>query len=1154
MIIYFADRQMNILGNASTSLPGGYTLSEDKKVADVDSGVSSFECRIHFDNASRKKVENFAKVGNYILRNHKNENEFYTIIETELSTDSQDIYIYAEDAGLDLINDIAGEDKFDEEHDIAYYVNKYAYDSGFKIKTNEIKNRTRKLSFDSETTVTARIAEIAAAFDCEISYSFKIKGLKIVNKYINIHEERGKDNPVQLRLNREVNSITVSKTIENVATALKAEGGTPDNADEAITLEGYSYDDGDFYIDGDVLYSRKALKKWSRYVWEDEPNQILGNNGHIVKYFSSDALTQAQLCEEAKAELKKVQECEVNYEADVNELPENVKIGDRINIIDRNGELYLSTRILQLETSVTDQKTSAVFGEYIIKKSGISSKVQKLAKDFAKTTVSVKRAKEIANEAKKEATTALAQANSAAEQASEVLGVAQDAQQQATDAANSAAQALGEAQAAKADIEKIEQSVSSMEQTVNNAQQTAQNAQQAAQTADQKAEEAKTAAENAEQAAQEAQNSADEAQNSADSALSNAENAKNTAETAKKTAESAQAEAIAAKLDAKKAESDVNDLENTLESVSDTMKTDYARKTELTETTAELQTQINRNAAGLESAAHRMLIIDETANNALTKLEAAQQAAALAQEQADLASADATAAQQAANEAKEAANTAKAEAETAKAAYETAKAVVDRAEADLLAAQKDLATIEARADATAEEIAAAQAAVNSAQITVDNARTEADNAAQTAENAQNAAIEAVNVANSAQIAANNAVIKANLAQATADEAKGNATEAQRIASEAQAIADAAKATADAARADADNAQAIANEAAEIAAQAQADVDTADAALQQANIDLAEAQTRLDDVLANAEATQTEIDEAQAALDNAQIAVNDAQTAAENAENAFIAANEDAIEAQTAADEAKAEADEAQEAATEAQRAADEAQGYVYALEKRATETETKIKQNSEEISLAATKEEVRKTLGGYTTTEELEAAIKVKADEIALSVKSVEETQEGDKKRIADLEAKIQVLENSISSLIVGEDGTSYMEQTENGWSFNIGALQKDIEGLTEELNIINSSVQIYETPSGQPIIELKVLNKDGETFAFKAQVTNTGIFFYDEGSLPASISDGALNIEKAIVKQELRHTIESYTVESGAFVWKVRSNGNLCLDWEKWW
>lgn len=420
MILYFFDRMWNILGQASTSLPEGIEVFEDLKTEDVESGIASFECEIPFTYDTRKNVERFTEVGNYILRKHDGKDEFFTIIDSEKETKGRYVYVYAEDAGLDLINEVYGAYEADKAYPIAHYVNKYANDSGFIIGINEISSRSRKLSWDGEATATERLASVATQFDCEISFSFEIEGLKLVNKYINIHAKRGKNDGVQLRLNKEIDNIITKKSIANLATALLCTGGTPedenaeDNIEPApITLAGYKYDDGEFYVDGKHLKSRTALKKWSRYLWQDEPNKQQGYEGHIVKLFSYETLSQKELCAHAVTELKKICDMEVNYEVDIANLPEGVQIGDTVYIVDDEGELYVETRILKLESSVANQTHKATLGDFLIKGSGISQKVADLSAQFAAeakaNAVALKaalEAKKKAEEAKKEAETA----------------------------------------------------------------------------------------------------------------------------------------------------------------------------------------------------------------------------------------------------------------------------------------------------------------------------------------------------------------------------------------------------------------------------------------------------------------------------------------------------------------------------------------------------------------------------------------------------------------------------------------------------------------------------------------------------------------------------------------------------------------------------
>lgn len=381
MILYFADRQLNILGQASTHLPNGVNIAADMKTEDIETGVAVFECDVLFDSKTRANVEAWAEVGNYIFRESDGKNELYSIIEAEIDTRKSKVYIYAEDDGLDLLNEVVEAYTADRYYPISHYIEMYATNAGFEVGINEVEGLTRQLNFKAEQTASARLLEIAEAFDnCEISFSFDIKGLKVAKKYIDIYKKRGNDTGIQLRLNKEIDSIITTKSISNLATALHCTGSTPENSETPITLKGYVYDDGDFYVEGAVLKSRKALEKWKRYLWKDDTEQL---GGHIVKQFSYDTTSQEVLCVNAISQLKQICDAEINYEADITKFPEKVRIGDRVDIVDDKGNLYISSRILTLETSEADDSKRAVLGEHIIKKSGISEKVEALAKQFS---------------------------------------------------------------------------------------------------------------------------------------------------------------------------------------------------------------------------------------------------------------------------------------------------------------------------------------------------------------------------------------------------------------------------------------------------------------------------------------------------------------------------------------------------------------------------------------------------------------------------------------------------------------------------------------------------------------------------------------------------------------------------------------------------
>lgn len=385
MIVYFADRMLNISGCASTSHNSRFVIVEDTKTEDSETGIGTFEFKVAFSDDNRLELEAMMKAGNCVLRaeSRSKENDesaryviessrdFFTITETEIDVQDRTIYAYAEDAGLDLINDLAPSKEYSTAVTIETYINDFVSNSGFTIRDNEIPEETRKLSWDSESTVSKRLQDIAASFDCDISFAFEVQGLAVTNKYIDITDSEGNETDVILYMNKDVSNITIKESVNNLATALYATGK------DKLTLSGYTYDDGDFYVNGKYLFSRQALENWRRYAWK------AGSSGDIYREYSCEATTKLGLCEMAIEQLKTMREPEVNYEVEIRRLEVPVSIRDRISVVDDKGELYLSAKVLQLETSVTTGTKKATLGDYIMQESGISDKVMELASGFS---------------------------------------------------------------------------------------------------------------------------------------------------------------------------------------------------------------------------------------------------------------------------------------------------------------------------------------------------------------------------------------------------------------------------------------------------------------------------------------------------------------------------------------------------------------------------------------------------------------------------------------------------------------------------------------------------------------------------------------------------------------------------------------------------
>lgn len=385
MILYFADKNFKILGTASTSLSGGYVITDDTKKEEVETGIATLDCTVAYTDDTRSDIESWCRAGNYVLAYYGKDDtadvdivNLFMITTTELSVLDHTIKFESEDSGLDLLNNLAKEYTGTEQMSAADYINKFLEKTGFRLRNNNVSKNPKKLEWTSTDTVTKRLADIAEKFEIELTYGFSVKGLTVSDRWVDIADETGRDTKINLYIDKEVNNITVKNTIENLATALYATG--KDN----LTLVGFTIPEEDkekYQIDPDGnLVSLEALTKWARVDYSSK-DSFSGNL--YQKFESSDTNSQADLYKLTKEKLDSISDIETNYEIDIADLPQGVGIGDRVNIVDDAGNTYISGRILELETSVTDGTKKATLGEYVIKDSGISELVESLASSFA---------------------------------------------------------------------------------------------------------------------------------------------------------------------------------------------------------------------------------------------------------------------------------------------------------------------------------------------------------------------------------------------------------------------------------------------------------------------------------------------------------------------------------------------------------------------------------------------------------------------------------------------------------------------------------------------------------------------------------------------------------------------------------------------------
>ena len=382
MIIYFCDRAMSILGQASTELPSGFRISNDALVEDVESGVNSFECTITWTDDTRSELADAIIAGNYILKSGSDDNNYNTlfqIVETESDTKDQTIRLYAEDAALDLLNTQCAAITL-QNKTISQMMSQFL-PSDWSLNVMDAPTTTRTNTWDGESTCTERLLSVVGLWDCELYYSFRVEGLQVKEKIVNVVKRRGLQEAIpQLRLNYDIDRIVTRTSITDLVTALNVTGGLVNGS--ALNLKNYTYS----YTDpttGDVYQVDKPTGQMRNVTAMERWSSMIDTDGLWVGSFSFDTTDKAVLAGQARAELQKKSAPAVNYDVDFSKLPDDVQIGDRVNIIDDDGELYLEARILKIETSEADETKVATIGDYLLKTSGISEMVQQLAADVA---------------------------------------------------------------------------------------------------------------------------------------------------------------------------------------------------------------------------------------------------------------------------------------------------------------------------------------------------------------------------------------------------------------------------------------------------------------------------------------------------------------------------------------------------------------------------------------------------------------------------------------------------------------------------------------------------------------------------------------------------------------------------------------------------
>ncbi|WJQ03192.1 phage tail spike protein [Geobacillus stearothermophilus] len=434
--------------------PGSCPYYDDVMKEDLSTGVATYEFRVPTNHPNADLIEE----GGYVVRADLDGNlRMFTIIQVEEThAEQSEKYVYAEDAGLELLNDIVRPN--------TYY--SVTIDQALDIilqDTRWERGRTDYLGvqnvvIEDYQTVVSALQTLGELYGGELSFRVKMENGEVVGRYVDMVKQRGTVTKKRFVFNKDILNIKRTVDMSELATALIGIGkGDADGNYTTFRNVSYSKSNGD-------PFDKPLNQDW---VGDPDALQRYGVQGkHLFGVFQYETDNAEELLNATWNELQKRKNPKITYELDVALLErlagiehEKVRIGDTVYIIDEtfSPALYLEARIIALETCFSDpSKDKCTLGNFKPAVSNITAQMRALQSQLLRKAPTW-------DEAKAKAETAITTAETASQTATNAQQVATTAQQTA-DTAN---------------------------QTAATAQQTAQQAQQTAQTAEQKAEEAK---------------------------------------------------------------------------------------------------------------------------------------------------------------------------------------------------------------------------------------------------------------------------------------------------------------------------------------------------------------------------------------------------------------------------------------------------------------------------------------------------------------------------------------------------------------------------------------------------------------------------------------------------------------------------------------
>lgn len=359
--------QIYILNRAKQTLATTASIYDDTHTMSLTAGSSSYEFTIDKTDDASTSLE----TGNYVVLQDDNKKTWlFTILE--VTEDQNSKTVYAEDAGIELINKAVDIWNFDEAHDFKYYFDLITKDTPWELGANQLNSLSRTLNFEGRDTGLGRLLSVLKAFDnAECRFNVEFSLTEPVKFTVDVAKAIGNvRDDIQIVYNAELNNITKTESRAEFVTALCGVGGTLESEDGEQTT---TVDFADLEYNQDGLYTSKGDK----FLYAVDANKKFnpGDTGYIENFYEYDTQSANELLNRTITKLKTYSEPQLTYEADVKIIDGSLRIGDKVTIIDHdfNPAVYLTARVSTLVKSYTDStKNTITFTNYELVNSNLA--------------------------------------------------------------------------------------------------------------------------------------------------------------------------------------------------------------------------------------------------------------------------------------------------------------------------------------------------------------------------------------------------------------------------------------------------------------------------------------------------------------------------------------------------------------------------------------------------------------------------------------------------------------------------------------------------------------------------------------------------------------------------------------------------------------